>query len=209
MTLIPTKLDVDKRVLSEAITDWRRIDIRDYARAVAAATAILERKDIQVQDAERSIVKADPPKSKREMGLIAVKKHKQKFNQPLVTPLRVPLFHGKKEKKLMRKVNLYALILLLLLVQLSVGCSAKYKRDGSRQGWFAELSGGWAVVSANEEWTTHKYSGVPLQAGLQATWIRKNTEIQRIDHNERFFPKSPAFNAKLGFGVSDRLIISL
>ena len=108
----------------------------------------------------------------------------------------------------MSQVNLYALILLLLLVQLSVGCSAKHKFDGSRQGGFAELSGGMAVVSANEEWTTHKYSGVPPQAGLQAAWIRKQTEIQRIDHNERFFLQPPAFNAKLGFGVSDRLIIS-
>ena len=67
-TSIPAKLDVAKRGLSEATTDWGRIDIRDYVRAVAAATAILKRKDIQVQAAERAIVKADPPKSKREVG---------------------------------------------------------------------------------------------------------------------------------------------
>ena len=65
-TSIPAKLDVAKRALSEATTDWERIDIRDYARAVAAATAILERKEIQiqaanlVQDAERAIAKANP-----------------------------------------------------------------------------------------------------------------------------------------------------
>ena len=59
---IPAKLDVAKRALAEATEDWERIDIRDYARAVAAATAILERKDVQVQaanlvqDAERAIV---------------------------------------------------------------------------------------------------------------------------------------------------------
>ena len=69
---IPAKLDVAKRALSEATTDWERIDIRDYARAVAAATAILQRKDIQiqaanlVQDAERAIVKANPPISEEE-----------------------------------------------------------------------------------------------------------------------------------------------
>ena len=63
---IPAKLDVAKRALAEATEDWQRIDIRDYARAVAAATAILERKDIQVQaanlvqDAERAIAKANP-----------------------------------------------------------------------------------------------------------------------------------------------------
>ena len=69
---IPAKLDVAKRALEEATTDWERVDIRDYARAVAAATAILKRKDIQVQaanlvqDAERAIEKANPPMSKEE-----------------------------------------------------------------------------------------------------------------------------------------------
>ena len=69
---IPAKLDVAKRALAEATTDWERIDIRDYARAVAAATAILERKDIQVQaanlvqDAERAIAKANPSMHERE-----------------------------------------------------------------------------------------------------------------------------------------------
>lgn len=67
---IPAKLDVARRALAEATEDWQRIDIRDYARAVAAASAILERKDIQVQaanlvqDAERAIVKANPPGSR-------------------------------------------------------------------------------------------------------------------------------------------------
>lgn len=71
---IPAKLDVAKRALAEATEDWQRINIRNYARAVAAATAILERKDIQVQaanlvqDAERAIAKANPPYSKQEYG---------------------------------------------------------------------------------------------------------------------------------------------
>ena len=66
---IPAKLDVARRALAEATEDWQRIEIRDYARAVAAAFAILKRKDIQVQaanlvqDAERAIAKANPPKS--------------------------------------------------------------------------------------------------------------------------------------------------
>ena len=69
---IPAKLDVARRALAEATEDWQRIDIRDYARAVAAATAILKRKDIQVQaanlvqDAERAIAKANPPMSQEE-----------------------------------------------------------------------------------------------------------------------------------------------
>ena len=64
---IPAKLDIARRALTEATEDWKRIEIRDYARAVAAATAILKHKDIQVQaanlvqDAERAIAKANPP----------------------------------------------------------------------------------------------------------------------------------------------------
>ena len=66
---IPASLDKAKAALAEATTDWERIDIRDKARAIAAASAILERKDIQVdaanlvQDAERAVAKANPPKS--------------------------------------------------------------------------------------------------------------------------------------------------
>ena len=65
---IPAKLDVAQRALAEATEDWQRLDIRDFARAVAAATAILNRKDIQVQaanlvqDAERAIAFANPKK---------------------------------------------------------------------------------------------------------------------------------------------------
>lgn len=71
---IPAKLDVAQRALAEATEDWQRIDIRDYARAVAAATAVLNRKNIQiqaanlVQDAERTIAKANPPMSPKEIG---------------------------------------------------------------------------------------------------------------------------------------------
>jgi len=61
------KLDVAQRALAEATDDWQRIDIRDYAKAIAVASEILNRRDIQVhaanlvQDAERAIAKANPP----------------------------------------------------------------------------------------------------------------------------------------------------
>ena len=48
---LPAKLDVASRALSEATDDWQRIDIRDYAKAIEAASAILKRKGIQVQAA--------------------------------------------------------------------------------------------------------------------------------------------------------------
>ena len=53
--------------LLECKTDFERLRIRDEAKAVAAAAAILKRKDIQVpyailiQEAEREIAKANPP----------------------------------------------------------------------------------------------------------------------------------------------------
>ena len=64
---IPAKLEVAKQRLAEAIEDWQRLEIRDYAKAVAVAAEILKHKDIQVQaanlvqDAERAIAKANPP----------------------------------------------------------------------------------------------------------------------------------------------------
>ena len=62
---ISAKLDIARRALSEVTEDWQRIEIRNYAKAMAAAAAILNRKEIQVQaailvmDAERTIVKAN------------------------------------------------------------------------------------------------------------------------------------------------------
>jgi len=53
--------------LAEATNDFQRLQIRDVAKAVAAAAKILEHREIQVQaanlvmDAERAIAKANPP----------------------------------------------------------------------------------------------------------------------------------------------------
>lgn len=64
---IPAKLAVAERALAEATDDWQRIEIRDYAKAVALAAEILKHKHIQVQaanlvqDAERAIAKANQP----------------------------------------------------------------------------------------------------------------------------------------------------
>lgn len=64
---IPAKLDIARRALAEVTEDWQRIKIRDYAKALEAAAAILKHKNIQVQaanlvqDAERAIAKANPP----------------------------------------------------------------------------------------------------------------------------------------------------
>jgi site-specific DNA-methyltransferase (adenine-specific) len=60
---ILAKLDAAKRELAESTEDLQRIDIRNYAQAVAAESAICGRKDIKVQaanlvmDAERTIAK--------------------------------------------------------------------------------------------------------------------------------------------------------
>ena len=64
---LPTQLDIAKQALKAATHNWERVQIRDTAYAIAAAAAILQRKDIQVQAAnlvqaaERAIAKASPP----------------------------------------------------------------------------------------------------------------------------------------------------
>ena len=64
---LPTNLDIAKQALADATHNWQRVRIRDNARAVEAAAAILNRRDIQVQaanlvqEAERAIAKATPP----------------------------------------------------------------------------------------------------------------------------------------------------
>ena len=66
------KLEVAQCALAAAADDFQRIDVRDYAKAVAAGAAILRHKDIQVRasnlimDAERAIAKANPSMSRSE-----------------------------------------------------------------------------------------------------------------------------------------------
>ena len=65
---IPDQLDTARRALVSCRTDFERLRVRDAARAAEAAAKILGRRDIQVeaaeliQDAERAIHKANPPK---------------------------------------------------------------------------------------------------------------------------------------------------
>ena len=67
MRELPTNLDIAKQALADATHNWQRVRIRDSAHAVEAASAILNRRDIQVQaanlvqEAERAIAKATPP----------------------------------------------------------------------------------------------------------------------------------------------------
>ena len=55
------------RALADATTDFERIRIRDHAKAIEAAAAVLQRKDIQtlashlITDAERAIGEVNPP----------------------------------------------------------------------------------------------------------------------------------------------------
>ena len=66
MRELPTNLNIAKQALIDAAHNWQRVQIRDNARAIEAAAAILKRKDIQVQAAnlvqevERAIAKAAP-----------------------------------------------------------------------------------------------------------------------------------------------------
>ena len=66
ISLLAGRLDVVRAELAAASDDFTRIRIRDEARAAAAASAILRRRDIEVEasllaaDAEREVVKHNP-----------------------------------------------------------------------------------------------------------------------------------------------------
>ena len=57
----------------------------------------------------------------------------------------------------MIKTNICVSILLLLLIQLIVGC-------GGRRGPFLEFGGGMAPVVAHEEWTARTYGDAAFSA---------------------------------------------
>lgn len=65
--LVPARIDGARRALAAARDDFERLRVRDDARALVAAAAILKRHDIQigaarlVMEAERAIAAANPP----------------------------------------------------------------------------------------------------------------------------------------------------
>ena len=65
--LVPARIDGARRALAAARDDFERLRIRDDARALEAAAAVLKRSDIQigaarlVMEAERAIAAANPP----------------------------------------------------------------------------------------------------------------------------------------------------
>ena len=68
------QLATAQSALASATDDFERLQVRDAARVVYAAAAILKRRDVQVQaanlvmDAERAVVKANPPMPQQESG---------------------------------------------------------------------------------------------------------------------------------------------
>lgn len=72
--LVPARIDGARRALAAARDDFERLRIRDDARALVAAAAILKRNDIQVSaarlvmEAERAVAAANPPASPHESG---------------------------------------------------------------------------------------------------------------------------------------------
>ena len=72
--LVPARIDGARRALAAARDDFERLRIRDDARALMAAAAILKRNDIQigaarlVMEAERAIAAANPAPTPHESG---------------------------------------------------------------------------------------------------------------------------------------------
>ena len=69
-------LDLGRRALAEANTDFERLRIRDQAQAAAAAARILKLRDVEVTAkelvarAEREVVKANPPEQGRRNDFV-------------------------------------------------------------------------------------------------------------------------------------------
>ena len=94
---LPTNLDIAKQALADATHNWQRVQIRDNARAIEAAAAILNRRDIQVQaanlvqEAERTIAKATPPQQgkRTDRKNFVIQNHEVPPDVPYITSQNV------------------------------------------------------------------------------------------------------------------------
>lgn len=106
------------------------------------------------------------------------------------------------------KTNLCILILLLLLVQLTIGCGS------TRRGPFIKLDGGVGTVAANEQWEVIKYKEwdpySDLERILNLGTLPPNTRkvIGRTSHSKMVVERGPAVNFKIGYGFSEKFLVS-
>lgn len=92
---------------------------------------------------------------------------------------------------------MYALIVLLLLAQFITGCSS------GRKGAFIEIGGGMARSVVDEEWTvdTEEWPGI-LNWG-------DPSQLSSESHDAIVTKVSPAMGWKIGYGVTEQLLLSL
>lgn len=107
----------------------------------------------------------------------------------------------------MGRTNGYILILLLFLALLAIGCG------GTRQGGFIKLDGGVGVVAASEQWEVIKYkewSPSPLEQVLNLGTLppAERKVIGRTSHSETVVERGPAVNFKIGYGFSEKFLVS-
>ena len=87
----------------------------------------------------------------------------------------------------MIKTNIYMLIVLLLLVLLTVGCSG-------RRGPFIELGVGMSTIVVDEEWTVRRY----------------NNDLSGEEHHDTIAATVfPAGNLKIGWGFTEQFLVSM
>lgn len=107
----------------------------------------------------------------------------------------------------MGRTNGYILILLLFLALLAVGCG------GTRQGGFIKLDGGVGAVAASEQWEVIKYkawSPSPIRQVLNLGTLPPETRkvIGRTSYSETVVERGPAVNFKVGYGISEKFLVS-
>lgn len=97
----------------------------------------------------------------------------------------------------MIKINMYALIVLLILAQFIIGCGS------GRKGAFIEIGGGMARSVVDEEWTvdTEEWPGI-LNWG-------DPSRLSSESHDAIVTKVSPAVGWKIGYGVTEQLLFSL
>ena len=96
----------------------------------------------------------------------------------------------------MIKIKMYATIVLLLLAQFTIGCSS------GRKGAFIEIGSGMARSVVDEEWTAHteEWPGI-LNWG-------DPSRLSSESHDAIVTKVSPAMGWKIGYGVTEQLLLS-
>ena len=210
-------VDTGRVALMEARDDFARLRVRDKAKAIYVAAEVLKRKDIQthasilVQEAERAIVKANPPMDPKRSGSMSKSKGVVTRAIPSIKPYvlsKMRAVHGKLSDEEYDQLVQAAYKKQEPLTRKSLGRAHRFESNSGRYEWYTP---GWVIELARD--VLGEIDLDPLSCGYANETVRAAKYYTRAEDGFQHewtgrLWLNPPFTAKTMAAVVDKLLQS-